>query len=176
MNASAKRRMPPLWIFMIVFITVYTGISLGLTALLKLPWLIPMSVLLGLIFGIPLVVLGISVLAWSVKTLSLKRAMGKELFLDKSESTLITDGPYAYTRNPLYLSALINLLGWFFILRLTPIGFLVIIFGIHFILVAKWEERELRNRFGREYIEYAKHVPLFFPRPTKYVRSDDEVE
>ena len=90
--------------------------------------------------------------------------MGKELFLDKSESTLITHGPYAYTRNPIYLSAFICLLGWFFLLRLTLLGFLTVIFGFHFFAVAKWEERELRQRFGQDYIDYAKHVPLFFPR------------
>lgn len=160
MNASSKRKMPPLWIFLIIFATIYTFISLGLTILLKLPWLISMSVLLGLILGIPLVILGISLIVWSVRTLSLKRAMGKELFLDKSQSKLITDGPYAYTRNPLYLSVFICLIGWFFIFRLTPMGFLAIIFGIHFILVAKWEESELKKHSARNTLNMPSEYPF----------------
>jgi len=120
--------------------------------------------ILALGAGLPLVILGLALVIWSMRTISLRRAMGKELFLDKSESTLITHGPYAYTRNPIYLSAFICLLGWFFLLRLTLLGFLTVIFGFHFFAVAKWEERELRQRFGQDYIDYAKHVPLFFPR------------
>lgn len=164
MTTPSRRKLPPLWMFLVVFVTIYTAISLGLTIMLKMPWQFPMPQMLAIGAGAPLLALGLFILVWAIKSLSWKRATGKELFLDKSESKLITHGPYAYTRNPIYLGAFICLLGWFFLLRLTPLGFLVVIFGIHFILVAKWEERELRKCFGQEYIEYAKRVPLFFPR------------
>jgi len=167
MDTAAKRRMPPLWIFMFFFISLYTAISISLTMLFKLPWWTSIPVLPGLLLGIPLVILGIGAIAWSIRTLSVRRAMGKELFLDKSECKLITDGPYSYTRNPLYLSAFINILGWFLILRLTPLGILTAIFVFHFYAVAKWEESELKKRFGPAYIEYARRVPLFFPRFNK---------
>jgi protein-S-isoprenylcysteine O-methyltransferase Ste14 len=163
---TARRKLPPIWVFIVVFVTIYTAISVGLTIMLKLPWQAPMPLWLTVGAGVPLLVLGLAFDFWAIKSLSFKRALGKELFLDKSESKLITHGPYAYTRNPIYLSVLICLLGWFFLLRLIPLGFLTVIFLMHFFAVAKWEERELRERFGQEYIDYAKRVPLVFPRLT----------
>ncbi|HEY4760917.1 MAG TPA: isoprenylcysteine carboxylmethyltransferase family protein [Thermoguttaceae bacterium] len=168
MTTSARRKMPPLWIFIIVFVTIYTAVSIGITVLFGFPWHVPMPIALVFGAGLPFLVLGLVLLVWSIRSLSMRRAMGKELFLDKSESKLITHGPYAYTRNPIYLAVLICLLGWFFLLRLTPLGFLVVIFGFHFFAVAKWEERELRQRFGPEYDEYRKRVPLFVPRLIRY--------
>lgn len=171
MNAAAKRRMPPLWIFIILFVSFYTAVSIGLTILFKLHWFVSMHVWLGLVLGIPLLILGVGAIIWSAITLTPRRAMGKELFLDKSQCKLITVGPYAYTRNPLYLSAFIMLLGWFFVSRLTPLGILTVIFSFHFYAVAKWEESELKIRFGPEYMEYAKQVPLFFPRFIRYKKN-----
>ena len=85
-------------------------------------------------------------------------------FAARAESKLVTDGLYARTRNPLYLAATILLLGWCVALRLTPLAFLSVIFFVHFLFVAKWEEKELQARFGQEYEDYRKRVPLLVPR------------
>jgi protein-S-isoprenylcysteine O-methyltransferase Ste14 len=39
---------------------------------------------------------------------------------------------------------------------------------IHFVFVAKWEERELLSRFGDRYDKYRRTTPLFFPRLRSY--------
>jgi len=155
--------MPPLWVLIGLFMAVYASLSVGLTALLGLPWRVPMPFPVALGVGGPLLALGTGLLVWAFRSLGLGRALGKELFLPRSESHLVTDGIYAYTRNPLYLSVTILFLGWFFILRLTPLALLTVLFFVHFLLVAKWEEKELRVRFGQEYDEYRKRVPLFIP-------------
>jgi protein-S-isoprenylcysteine O-methyltransferase Ste14 len=164
MSADSQHRVPHFGLLIPAFITLYTAVSAGLTILIKLPWHMPMSLSLALGIGAPILILGFGIILWAGRTLSLRRAMGKELFLDKSESKLITGGPYAYVRNPLYFGVLVCFLGWFLLLRLTPLGFLTVIFAFHFYGVAKWEEGELKRRFGQEYTEYAKQVPLFFPR------------
>ena len=151
----------------VVFSVLYAGLSVGLTKALKLPWqvripLVPAAVVVGVFF----LLLGTFLLIWSFKSLGAGRAFGKELFLPGSRSKLVTGGIYAYTRNPLYLSVTIIFLGWFFALRLTPAAILTILFFVHFLLVAKWEERELGERFGREYEEYRKRVPFLVPRAT----------
>ncbi|MGW8258116.1 MAG: methyltransferase family protein [Thermoguttaceae bacterium] len=165
MSTEKKRKLPPIWMFIVFFVTIYTAISFGLTSILKLPWHVSLPHSLAIALGAPLLALGLAFDFWAVRTLSFKRALGKELFLDKSESQLITSGPYAYTRNPIYLAVLIALVGCFFLSRLTALGLLAAFFAVHFTLVAKWEERELKQRFGQEYIEYARRVPLFFPCP-----------
>ena len=151
----------------VVFSALYAGLSVGLTRVFKLPWqvrvpLVPAVVVAGVFF----LLLGTSLLIWSFKSLGAGRAVGKELFLPASQSKLVTSGIYAYTRNPLYLSVTIIFLGWFFALRLTPAAILTVLFFVHFLLVAKWEERELGKRFGREYEEYRKRVPFLVPLAT----------
>lgn len=166
------RRLPPLGILIAICAAIYGSLSAGLTKAFGLPWQVPIPSSLGFAVGIPLLILGGGLLAWAFKSLGLKRAMGKELFQDRSKSKLIADGIYAHTRNPLYLSVTILFVGWFFVSLLTPLAFLTFLFLVHFLLVAKWEEKELGQRFGREYEEYRNRVPLFIPRVTGKRRDD----
>ena len=108
---------------------------------------------------------GAPLIVWSVRSLSAQRLLGKELFLSKSESTLVTTGAYAWTRNPLYLAYMLLIPGGFLVLRLAPAGFAVVLFTAHFLVTAAWEARELRARFGPEYEAYCKRVPFLIPRP-----------
>jgi len=163
--------MPPFWMFIVLFSAIYISLSLVLTRGFGLPWQVPMPWLLEFGLGLPLLVLGAGLMIRAFQALGLKRAFGKELFLPQSESKLVTEGVYAHTRNPLYLSATLLFLGWFFVTRLTPLLFLTILFLAHFLLIAKWEERELRERFGREYEKYRDRVPLFLPRCKKSRRD-----
>jgi protein-S-isoprenylcysteine O-methyltransferase Ste14 len=78
---------------------------------------------------------------------------------------LAQSGPYAYTRNPLYLGSLIMALG---IIGAGQGYWLLLPFGIFFISfylsVMRAEEQDLFHAFGEEFLEYSKRVPLFFPR------------
>jgi protein-S-isoprenylcysteine O-methyltransferase Ste14 len=81
----------------------------------------------------------------------------------KNES-LATSGPYAYTRNPLYLGSL--LMGWGFAVaaRSWWVGVaLVVMFFAIYVPVIGDEEAFLRQKFP-EFEQYARRVPRMFPR------------
>lgn len=77
---------------------------------------------------------------------------------------LATTGPYAYSRNPLYLGTL--LLGVGFAIAggtlLLGAAFLIVMLFIYW-PVMRQEEAALISRFGRDYRTYASAVPLFWP-------------
>jgi protein-S-isoprenylcysteine O-methyltransferase Ste14 len=86
-------------------------------------------------------------------------------YLRKDRALAIT-GPYARTRNPLYLGSAILAAGFVVAGNSWPAGVLVIAyFGIVYYAVMRNEEEDLRARFGAEFDSYAQRVPLFFPRP-----------
>ncbi|MFX1603977.1 MAG: methyltransferase family protein, partial [Promethearchaeota archaeon] len=69
------------------------------------------------------------------------------------------------TRNPLYFSATILLMGWTLVFTSTFLLIVTMLFLPLFRFAAKWEEEELAERFGEEYLSYKESVPFFFPRP-----------
>ena len=83
--------------------------------------------------------------------------------LDKN-LTLAIGGPYAHTRNPLYLGSFIMGLG-FSVASGSWIlgGIFVALFLLVYSLVMRREEDFLRQKFGEAYARYAAQVPLFFP-------------
>jgi protein-S-isoprenylcysteine O-methyltransferase Ste14 len=94
-------------------------------------------------------------------------------FLHKHEILTVT-GPYARTRNPLYLGSAILALGaavaaysW------TSAIILCSYFALFYSIVMRREESELQSRYGVIFGEYARAVPLFLPRVTAAKLSDD---
>ena len=91
----------------------------------------------------------------------------------KNES-LATSGPYAYTRNPLYLGSLLIGLGFVVAARSSWVGVaLVVMFFAIYLPVIRNEETFLRRTFP-EFEEYARRVPRMWPRLSAY--SDSETE
>jgi len=81
----------------------------------------------------------------------------------KKNEELTTTGPYAYTRNPLYLGSLILTLGFAISAQSWRIGAgLVLIFLGIYLPVIYGEEVFLRERFP-EFAEYAQRVPRLLP-------------
>jgi protein-S-isoprenylcysteine O-methyltransferase Ste14 len=80
------------------------------------------------------------------------------------DSELTTSGPYAHTRNPLYVGSIIIAAG-FAVAARSPWVVLVIIvvFAAIYVPVIRAEEDFLRTRFPA-FDAYARHVPRFFPR------------
>jgi protein-S-isoprenylcysteine O-methyltransferase Ste14 len=80
----------------------------------------------------------------------------------KNES-LATSGPYAYTRNPLYLGSLLMGVGFAVAARSWWVGVaLVVMFFAIYVPVIRDEEVFLRRTFP-EFEEYARRVPRMFP-------------
>ena len=82
----------------------------------------------------------------------------------RKNQTLAVSGPYAHTRNPLYLGSL--MLGVGFCLDAgvwwLALGFAALFIGIY-LPVMRVEAEDLTRLFGAGYEEYARRVPLFFP-------------
>jgi protein-S-isoprenylcysteine O-methyltransferase Ste14 len=82
----------------------------------------------------------------------------------RKNEALATSGPYAYTRNPLYLGSLLMGVGFAVAARSWWVGaVLVVMFFAIYLPVIRDEEAFLRQTFtGFE--EYARRVPRMFPR------------
>ncbi len=79
---------------------------------------------------------------------------------------LAMSGPYAYTRNPLYLGSLIMAVGFAVAARSIWIAIiLVIMFVAIYLPVIRAEENYLAQHFP-EFAEYARRVPRLVPDPT----------
>ena len=91
--------------------------------------------------------------------------------LHKQEVLTVT-GPYAYTRNPLYFgSAILTLAAATATRSWISALILCAYFALFYSIVMRREEEELRRHHGGAFEEYARAVPLFFPRLTPVRRS-----
>jgi protein-S-isoprenylcysteine O-methyltransferase Ste14 len=88
--------------------------------------------------GVPIALLGLALRGWAAGCLA-------------KNQELATGGPYAYTRNPLYLGTL-----WLAVL-------FAVVFALVYLPVIQLEEQHLRSLFPK-YAEYAERVPALWPR------------
>lgn len=83
----------------------------------------------------------------------------------RKESRLTVGGPYAYTRNPLYLGTFLMGLG-----AVISVGALVlaavmgVVLFLNYHYVIENEERKLPSVFGPDYLEYCRLVPRLIPQ------------
>jgi protein-S-isoprenylcysteine O-methyltransferase Ste14 len=85
-------------------------------------------------------------------------------YLHKQEILTVT-GPYAYTRNPLYLGSAILALGAGIATHSWMSGAILLAYiALFYSVVMRREENELRLRYGAAFEEFARAVPLFLPR------------
>lgn len=76
---------------------------------------------------------------------------------------LVTDGPYAYTRNPMYLGHLIFLAGLALTLRSELAAVIAAASAVFFHVRVKKDEQRLREFFGEPYREYCSRVRRWVP-------------
>lgn len=120
--------------------------------------LIPHSVIptpWNLISGVVLFVVGLAILVWGILRM---REIGKSPAHTDEPRELITDGPFQYSRNPLYLSLIVSYLGLTAILNsLWPLLPLVVLVW-YFDRTAKREEAYLEAKFADEFRQYSENV------------------
>jgi len=135
------------------------GFALGLAYLVFAQPTLPL-----LIMGSLVALMGLAVRAYAAGCL-------------EKDRRLALSGPYAYTRNPLYFGSLLIGIGLVLAGAQWALGAAFVIFFLAvYGPVMRREARNLRQRFGQEYEDYAAAVPLFFPwrKPLKPRRKTFE--
>jgi len=85
----------------------------------------------------------------------------------REEPCVIKKGVFNIVRHPIYLSEIFLYLG-LLILNISLAASIVWIIGIAFLhYISKYEESLLFARFGKEYEQYMKEVPMWIPRLRK---------
>jgi len=84
---------------------------------------------------------------------------------------LVDTGPFALVRNPLYLGNIALWAGFALTARLVWLApAIVVLLGLEYHAIVRWEERLLEERRGDEYRRYCARVPRWWP--TKSNRGD----
>ena len=115
-----------------------------------------------LALGAPISLLGLLLRAWASGHL-------------RKNDALATNGPYAHTRNPLYLGSFIMGLGFTIASGRWWLGalFVALFLGIY-LPVMRVESATLTRLFGERFEAYAAAVPMFVPRVTPYRGAQNE--
>ena len=131
------------------------------------PFLAPVAALSGIVgvvlgvFTVGLAVASDLFVASAVRTLGKQWAVQARLVEDHK---LITDGPYAYIRNPIYT----GMLGLLIATGLATQHWIaviiaIVVFMIGLVIRVRVEESLLRTAFGQEFENYANRVPAVIP-------------
>lgn len=150
------------------FRTILLALVFGLLVLLVLPFIFiranqiynlpillsPLSRLLGVI----LLLLGSAIWLYCVGVFNLI-GKGTPVPIDPPKK-LVTMGIYRFTRNPMYISALIVFLGYFFVFgHLALLFYVFLLFLLFHLFIFLYEEPTLKRKFGKSYADYCKKVP-----------------
>ncbi|MGQ0764911.1 MAG: methyltransferase family protein [Gemmatimonadota bacterium] len=73
-------------------------------------------------------------------------------------------GPYSFTRNPLYFGSFLLALGFAIAGHWGFVPFVILLFVLIYLPTMRHERDQLAIRYGATYDEYARNVPMFFPR------------
>ncbi len=132
------------------------AIAIVLTLLYPLPWITePIS---DLLFAAGwLAILG--VVAIEVSAIRALRRGNTTIRPDKASDHLVMDGPFSFTRNPIYFGNTLLMIGigmvssslWFIALAL------IAAFATQKLAIER-EEKHLQSRFGKKYLDYTKRV------------------
>ena len=158
------------WFRSPVFYLISSVIFLGLAWLGWIPLPItvsPFARTLMLVIGSLLFFPGLMLLLWGRLELGkyyfVSTARGAQLFKDQP---LITSGPYAFVRHPMYAGLMLAGLGSLLI-YFTWTAFFSAVFAPLIMLRARREEAALAEEFGEEWRTYCKRVPAILPRITR---------
>jgi protein-S-isoprenylcysteine O-methyltransferase Ste14 len=130
-----------------------------------LPLRVPLTLrIVILIAGATLYFPGLALLVWARLTLgpmhNFSSSLGAQLYADHQ---LVTEGPFAIVRHPMYLGLQVATLGGLLLYRTWTTVFLVPAFLL-LALRARQEEKVLAAEFGDRWLAYCRRVPMWLPR------------
>jgi protein-S-isoprenylcysteine O-methyltransferase Ste14 len=118
-----------------------------------------------LVAAIVLVALGAWLRVWGASYVGASVVQSRSMHGE----TMLADGPYRRTRNPLYLGTILHIVGLAILMPPSGAIFCVALIWVLQVRLALAEEPFLTERFGEAYVEYRKAVPRFLPAPTPQV-------
>jgi protein-S-isoprenylcysteine O-methyltransferase Ste14 len=109
--------------------------------------------------GVVLCALGIGIAVWARRHIGRNWGMPMSV---KEKPELVTTGPYAHVRHPIYSGILLAMLGS---ALATGIWWLclVVVFGAYFIYAASMEERTMTREFPDAYPDYQRKSKMLIP-------------
>ena len=144
-------RIPVPWVFILAYL-----IGFVVQLYLPIPIRSPGIVRISLIVGLTLVVIGIA-FAFSALGIFGKRSTTTIPF--ETPTSLVTSGPYRFTRNPMYVGLTLIYLGVAGTrAELWPVILLPVLLAYVNFIVIPVEERHLRDAFGNTYAQYGLRV------------------
>jgi protein-S-isoprenylcysteine O-methyltransferase Ste14 len=112
------------------------------------------------VFGVVVLIAGISMMIWGLA--AFRRAM-TAIFPNQPANELVRDGPYRYTRNPMYVGLTTAFVGGACIIdSVWPLILLPLVLGLLYLLVVRREEAYLADAFGEQYRAYRRQVRRWF--------------
>ena len=83
--------------------------------------------------------------------------------INRPPQNLVSTGPYAYTRNPMYLGHLIFLIGLTLTFNSSLAAIITVAMAVWFHLRVLGDEAKLTQRLGEPYVDYTKTVKRWIP-------------
>jgi protein-S-isoprenylcysteine O-methyltransferase Ste14 len=109
--------------------------------------------LYGQLIGSPILIVGLILIYKGWKEVAFKRG-----------TVLVTEGIYKSVRHPQYLGFLLVTLGEFIVWPTIPTAVLWPVLALLYYRQARREEAVLSEKFGEQFMEYAKKTPRFLPK------------
>lgn len=149
----------------IVYATLFVGLLLVYvpSRLLSRSGIVPPSVISApQIGGMIIVALGTAIALWCILTF---------VFVGKGTAApfdpprrLVINGPYRFVRNPMYIGAIVTMLGVaLFYGSLSILTYAAVFFLATHLFVILYEEPVLRQTFGEDYEKYCRRVRRWWP-------------
>ena len=135
------------------FVALLIAMAAGLIHSRLGPW---HTILCMPILGGVLVVAGVSFMTWARILFTSRKTT---LFVGQPSSQLVREGPFRFSRNPMYVGVLASVLGLALWIGTVPmyvaVPVTILLFSLFHI---PREERMLRESFGERYLAYSKDV------------------
>lgn len=147
---SLELRIPPPLVLLLAAVVMW----LLARALPWLTWIMPGPIVLAMVLGIS----GIALAATAMRAFNRHKTTVNPLKPDEATS-VVTQGPFKITRNPMYLGLTIVLLGWAAYLSNVAAACVIPLFMMYltrFQIIP--EERILLGKFGEPFAQYMARV------------------
>lgn len=141
-------------VLLLILASFYLDRFFGLPAFIAKPF--------GIAFSLPLLIGGSILWLWCAGKFI--KAKGTPVPTNPPPK-LVTDGPYAYSRNPMMTGLFMVMAGIGICFGSITLTFIMTPFFVLMSILEfkNLEEPELEKRFGKEYCEYKKRTPIIIP-------------